>query len=314
MHGEAMRPRIDDTIAELIPSWPSSLRRDAERLPYRLGLTRSPEGRWEDFVVMDPNRDLPRYAAEDPTSPGLSRVRPEVLHAYRRAHHCAAAYGLIDDRLTDGQVSKAASLVLLREELRRAWTRALGEATGSPARARAVIAAALRSTKQGNQREQRALARARRRVHDEKIAKLSPVEYVSFTCDKLRWFGASAHALLLSLGERRRALALRAAYDTFSVALQCIDDAMDDGRDRETRGASFPDALGLPANGLLAAAPGLVHQAAAHAHAAQFHELSQWLTRVATTFEQRPVPGDPLQNAIAALILQSAMSEVHDAH
>lgn len=306
-----MRPRIDDTFAELIASLPMHLRRNADQLPYRLGLTRSPDGQWEDFVVMDPNRDLPRYAAEDPTNPGLSRLTPEELDAYRRAHHYAAIYGLIDDRLTDGQVSKVHAFVRLRDETRRAWTRALGKATGSPGRARAVIAAALRSTKDGNRREQRALAQAVRRPCGEK---LSPVEYVSFTCNKLRWFGASAHALLLSLGEPRRARALRAAYDTFSVALQCIDDAMDDVHDREIRGASFPEALGLPPNGLLAAAPGLVHQAADHARAAQFHELSQWLTRVGNTFEGRPVPGDPLRNALAALILQTAMNEVHDAH
>jgi hypothetical protein len=307
MPGNEPRPRIDETFAVLVDRLPPDLRREADRLPHRLGLTRRPDGGWEDFVVMDPNRDLPRYAAEDPAHPGRSRLAAERLLAYRRAHHCAAIYGLIADRIDDGQVTPDPALLHLRDAVHRAWIEALAGATGSPRRARAVVGAALRASRDGAAREQQALARAGRRGEGT----LSALDYIAFTCAKLRWFGASAHGLLLSLGEPRRARALRTAYDTFSVALQCIDDALDDASDRRARGASFPAALGLPPGGLLAAAPGLMAQAASIAGAARFHELGLWLGQTASRIERWPVPGDPLQNGLAASMLQAAMNEVH---
>ncbi|WP_044986149.1 hypothetical protein [Sorangium cellulosum] len=305
--GNEPRPRIDDTFAAVVAGLPADLRREAEHLPYRLGLTRSPSGAWEDFVVMDPNRDLPRYAAEDPARPGHCRLAVGQLFAYRRAHHCAAVYGLIADRIADGQVAKSRVFVRLRDEVLRAWIRALGVATGSPPRARALVGAALRATEWGNARERRALVRARRRGEGT----LSAREYFTFTSAKLRWFGATAHGLLLSLGEPGRAGALRRTYDIFSIALQCIDDALDDASDRRTRGASFPLALGLPSGGLLAAAPGLIGRAASLARAARFHEFGLWLERVAATLERWPIPGDPLQSSLAAAVLQAAAEEVH---
>lgn len=310
MLGEHLRPAIDDSFSVLVASLPDHLRAETVQLPYHLGLTREPNGKWEDFVVMDPNRDLPRYAAESPDMPGHSRLHPDELLGYRRAHHFAAIHGLLDDRLTDAQVPATNALLGLRLEARRAWFQALSTATRSPRRARAVIGAALRATAMGNRQEQHALELGRCHPHE---VTLSSVEYVSFICQKLRWFGASAHALLLSLNEPKRARALREAYDTFSVALQCIDDARDADRDLETRGANFPNALGFPPSGLLAAAPGLVRMASARAAAAHFHELSAWLARVAGTFEQWSIPGNGLQNALVATILHSAMNEVYDA-
>jgi hypothetical protein len=56
-----MRATIDDSFAELSRALPPDLRIHAVGLPFRLGLTRRPDGGWEDFVRMDPNRDLPRY-------------------------------------------------------------------------------------------------------------------------------------------------------------------------------------------------------------------------------------------------------------
>lgn len=310
MLGETQRPAIDDSFALLVESLPSDLRAETVQLPHRLGLTRHPDGGWEDFVVMDPNRDLPRYAAEAPLVPGTMRIRPDELLAYRRAHHYAAIYGLLDDRLTDEQVPQTKSLLRLRRESLRAWIQALTEATGSSRRAAQVIVTALQSTAKGNHREQAALELAR----SAEPTKLSPVEYVSFIGEKLRWFGASSHALLLSLHEPERAHGLRRAYDVFSVALQCIDDALDDDRDRAGRGISFPDALGLPPGGLLAAAPGLVRLASSYAEEFRFHELGAWLARVAKTFEEWPIPGNGLQNAFAAAIVHAATKEVYGAH
>ncbi len=303
--GDCPRPSIDDTFGALARRLPPPLAREADGLAHRLGLTTDPKGGFEDFVVMDPNRDLPRYASEDPRAPGASRLPRASLDAYRRAHHTAAVYGLIADRLADRQVRASATLVSLRDAVGAAWRDALASAVGSRRRAHALVGAALRSLDRGNRAERVALARARRRGKGT----LSPIDYVLFTCHKLRWFGASSQGLLLALGEPGRARALLRAYDTFSVALQCLDDALDDERDGAERGASFAFALGVPASGLSAATPALTARASSLASAAGFHELGRWLARVGETFADWPQPGDPAQNAEVVRTLVAASRE-----
>lgn len=304
--GEPVRPRIDDTLARVAERFPAPLREQTGGLAHRLGLTRTPEQGFESFVVMAPNRDLPRYAAEDPRRPGTCRLSPGSLARWRRAHHCAAVFGLVSDRLDDGQIAPDPWLLGLRDEMLAAWKVELAGALGSPARARALIGAALRALGRGNALERQALSRAK----ESGPGTLSAQEYVRTVRWKLRWFGVAGHGALLSLGEPRRARALRDAYDTFSVGLQCVDDALDAERDERERGASFPAALGLPPEALLAASKGLFARAARMAGEAHFHELAEWLSAMAERAARAHVAGDPLRNALGASILHAAVSEV----
>jgi hypothetical protein len=304
--GNLDRPRIDDTFAQVAERFPAHLREPASGLAHRLGLTETPAQGFESFVVMAPNRDLPRYAAEDPRRPGSCRLSPEALAPWRRAHHCAAVFGLVSDRLDDGQVAPAPWVEGIRDEMLAAWTAELGLALGSPARAHALVGAALRQLEQGNSMERQALSRTR----ELGPGTLSGAQYVRMTCAKLAWFGVSGHGVLLFLDEPRRARALRDAYDTFSVALQCIDDALDAESDERVRGACFPAALGLPPEALLTASKGLLARAARMAKKARFHELAEWLSNMAGRAAAAYVAGDPLRNALGASVLHAAAEEV----
>jgi hypothetical protein len=304
--GDLVRPRIDDTLAQVAERFPAPLRERTAGLAHRLGLTETPAQGFESFMVTAPNRDLPRYAAEDPRRPGACRLSPEALLRWRRAHHCAVVFGLVSDRLDDGQIAPLPWLEGLRAELLAAWTAELGLALGSPARARAIVGAALRQLEQGNSMERRALSRTR----DLGPGTLSAMEYVQIICAKLGWFGVSGRGALLSLGEPRRARALQNAYDMFSVALQCIDDALDAGSDERVRGACFPAALGLPPEALLTASKGLLARAARMAKKARFHELAGWLSDMSGRAAAAYVAGDPLRNALGASVLHAAAEEV----
>ena len=77
-------PTLDGSYRLLVNSVPEALRATAERLPWRLGLTRAPDGGWGDFVGLHPNRELPLYAAQGPDA-GLVTSRSE-LRRYLRAH------------------------------------------------------------------------------------------------------------------------------------------------------------------------------------------------------------------------------------
>lgn len=308
MSGKIVRPRIDDTFNDVVRGLPVELQNGARELPYRLGLTAA-GGTWEDFVVMDPNRDLPRYASENPSNPGACLVNPETLAAFRRAHHCAAIYGLIHDRIADSQVLADSTILGLRTSFLEEWRTSLCIATDSARLSRSCIGEALGELEVGNAREAIALESATTRGEGT----LRATEYAMLVRAKLRWFGTAAHALLLSLGQTQRAMRLREAYDTFSMALQCMDDALDEPRDVKQRGMSFPRALGLSPAGLLGAVPGLVDRAAMLALEAEFHELGSWFTRVAATFRRLPIFGEPLEAGVAALVILAAVEDVYRA-
>src|SRR3954469_12373802 len=93
----------------------------AKRLPFSLGLTEHEEGRWEDFIVVEPDRCLPWYAAQRTGDEHESMVSAQELDHFLRAHHAAGFHGLICDRLDDGQVIATPELVALRSLLLRYW-------------------------------------------------------------------------------------------------------------------------------------------------------------------------------------------------
>jgi hypothetical protein len=263
---------------------------------------------WEDFIITDLNRDLPRYAAECVAHEGGPYLQDGQLDLFRRAHHCAIMYGLIVDRIADGQLAAAADLLRLKRRFGVEWVEALAAALKSPQAAERLVRGALRELVAGNRRERRALAAAAAQP-----GSLSAIEYVGFTLQKLRWFGTSADAVFLVTPRSTHDGEFRRAYDTFSIALQCIDDALDAPTDLINRGASFPCALGMAPGGLMAAAPQLVRRAFEIAHDAGFGRFACWLARVARTLADRQIPGDPLDVGLSAALICSATEEVTNA-
>ncbi len=263
---------MDATYQRLTQCLPEPLRQYGGSLPYRLGLTRWRDGRWEDFWVLDINRDLPGYAAEDPNRPGHLLVSQEVLAHYRSAHHCAAIHGLIADRLVDRQVVPEMGLLLYRGIFLRAWEHELAAALGDWRLARQALARALISLRRGTALELKTMARRRMDV----------ATYAVQTREKLRWGGTAAVSMLRHLGQPERAALLERSYDRFCFALQCLDDALDCEEDERTRGTSVPKVLGTPEDVLVRALPPLLESAIRLAEQARMIRLATWMQGFAT--------------------------------
>ena len=118
---------------------PRALRALAERLPWRLGLTQSPDGGWSDFVGLHPNRALPVYAAQAPDGDAGRHRRPTCVR-YLRAHHIGGFTWLLRDRLEDGQVaSPTDGLFELAEVFEQRWREALARRRPATRRWRSAV-------------------------------------------------------------------------------------------------------------------------------------------------------------------------------
>lgn len=287
---------IDTTLAELIPLLPAEVRALAPSLPYHLGLCRDPHGRWDDFVTLPPNRDLPSFAAEWPAEPSLG---PREVARFSRAHHLAAVWGLVADRLIDRQVLRTEALTLTRRLLLSAWVDALSDATGSRRYARGLIGVSVRRWRSGARLEQRAsLARAQ-----------SLEGYLTSVHLKLHWIGTSAAAMFSESAER--SLALRSAVDLFLLSCQLRDDALDDEEDRAQQGLSVAAVLGVHPGVLFRAAPRVVRAAQAEAVRGGFHRLARWLRSHAEQVDQRFMERDPTHDEAAAARLANLLLIQH---
>lgn len=286
---------MDVTFRGVLTALPEPLRDFSSSLPHRLGLTRWPDGGFEDFWVLDINRDLPGYVIAN-----LPVREPDaMLDAYRRAHHCAAVYGLVADRLGDRQVEFDPRLVRIARVFRRAWEDALAEATSSE-RARSVIARALRSLRRGTRMERRALVQRQ----------LTLPVYVLQTREKLRWGGAAARCLVEEAVGEQRATLLERSYDRFCFALQCLDDAMDSADDERVHGVSVPTMLGLPAGALVRATPAIVAGARNLAEEGGFHQLAEWLRRFHGLCVRLEPDGDATGDARLGRFISQAAEEL----
>lgn len=251
-------PSITATCEKLLGSLPTPLRAAIRHLPHRLGLVGNPRGTWDEFVRLDPTRNLPLYAGE------ASSDRHEVA-ACLQAHHCQAVFGLIGDRIADGQVSPEPDILALRRFFLSEWKTALARAAGPRSRSR--IACGIRSWKRGVASD-RAFGSGRR---------LDLGEYVRTVRLKLEWSGLSARCLVENEGDGGRLEAWDRTYAMFMIGLQCMDDAVDLEEDRATRGAAVPDALGIRPQALLSVIAALVPMAEEQARDAGFMKFATWL-------------------------------------
>jgi hypothetical protein len=292
---------MDVTYRRITQHLPVPLRDYGKTLPHRLGLTRWTDGHWEDFWVLDLNRDLPGYVAEDPDRPGTLLVSPETLANYRAAHHCAAIHGLISDRLVDRQVEPDMGLLLFRGIFLRAWERELTAALGDRSLARKALARSLVSLRRGTALELRTTA----------ARQMDVATYAVQTREKLRWGGTAAWCLLRHAGQPERAALLERSYDVFCFALQCLDDALDCEEDERTRGTSIPAVLGIPEGALVRALPPLLDTAMALAKEARLGRMVTWMDGFSKLVRGIQPGGDPTENEVLgrriATIAQEAL-------
>lgn len=286
---------IDDTFRELTSSLPESVRPVLSGLPHRLGLTSSETGQFGDFVRLHPNRELPLYAAEEMSGLGdvACEISPDRVACFQRAHHLAAFYWLVRDRLADGQVAVDDTLAQARELLRRRWIETLTAATEDPGVAHYLIEEVTLDWERGVRDEKEALRRG----------VTTPGMHGRMVTDKLRWISSASVALLIDRGELERAVLFRRAYDLFVLSLQCIDDVNDQKEDEALYGSSVPAALGCSGGTLMRAAPKLAARAAAVAGDGGFDRFATWLGAFARALGTWRPEGNPIADELGAIAL-----------
>lgn len=269
-------------------------------LPFSLGLSKSPSATWSDFIQLPPNRDLPEWINEsaDSRDPLLSG---DVVEAFSRAHHLAAGWGLVADRIEDGQVSPRPEFLGPRSALLTAWREALGEACRDHRIANVFIDDALSAWEMGT--------RIERSFFDGKRGLERAGEYARSIRLRLRWVSASACAMLACAGQQPRIPPFREAHEIFMCGLQCRDDAFDADDDRGTRGAAVHEVLGVPRGGLIRAAPRVLRRASRVAEGSAFHKLAVWVAAFAEEVDVRSNQEDHLQSEMSGVILASAICD-----
>ncbi|RKH43797.1 hypothetical protein [Corallococcus sicarius] len=287
----------DLEYAVTLDALPTDLQPFAKELPFHLGLTAHPEGGWEDYSALAPFQRLPAYAAER-SGPALA---PEFQARYLRAHHRGGFFGLLIDRLEDGQVPVRPEWPRLRQALFDQWLQSLTEATGNEALATQALHAAIEDWIDAVATE-RAL-RTRRR--------LSVAQYARLVSQKVSWLGTSAFCLLLAHGDPARLPVFRRAFDLLLLSSQCLDDALDADEDTRLHGIGFPEALGHPPRGLLRTAPGVARLGATLAREGGFHELGTWLAERARTLDESQSGKSSLQAEMSALALVAAVTQLY---
>jgi len=287
-------PGFDETYRWLVDGLPRRLRGPAQRLPWRLGLTKSPDGRWGEFVRLHPNRELPLYAAQAPG--GELGLTDGELGPFLRAHHLGAFAWLVRDRLEDGQIADGKGedgdhLLELADIFEQRWREAITDGTGSASLAEALFRRVTTRWQRGTRAEQRVLAAGSMRA---------PI-YAVIVREKLGWIAAPSQALLQVSGDPARMTAFLQAHDLYLAGLQALDDVIDAEEDRALRGADVPSALGCSAGALVRVAPKLLRRAAATAEAGAFTWFATWLGAFAGAISSWRMPGDPLGDELDSI-------------
>jgi len=291
-------PTIEDTYRSLVGSLPGDLRKLAERLPWRLGLTQARDGGWSEFVGLHPNRALPVYAAQ--AADGAPAVTELEVVRYLRAHHIGGFTWLLQDRLEDGQViDPEDGLYDLADFFCRRWHEALALATDDAPLADSLCRRASARWRRGTGAEARLLGAC---------AVRAPI-YAAVVREKLSWIAVPSQALLLSHGDPRRVPAFLRAHDLFMLGLQAVDDVVDAAQDRALRGGDVPGALGCTPGALVRVAPQLVQRAAAVAASGGFGWFANWLQAFADALTGWRLDGDRVTDELDAIGIAGEIEE-----
>lgn len=292
--GERASDRLSETWRAFVGAHDGADAGALRALPREVGLPVGDDGEaWDRFVRLPPNRALPRFALPDALR---DRVTEASLAAFVRAHHHAAYFGIVADRIADLQVARSEALVRARTVLLRAWERALTDAMGEAPAARSLIAEDLRGWRRGLRMEGAAFA----------ARALAPDRYFATVAVRLRWISTSARAMLHALGARDAAGALGRACDLFLFACQCRDDALDADEDRRARGASVPELLGMSPGALVRAAVTMLRRAEEAARGGGLRELAAWLRGFAREADVWWEGEPPILQTMGAMVITEA--------
>lgn len=291
--------RIDRVYRTVVDVLPSDLRSRALALPHEIGIAAREGGGFCEYASSLPMQELPLFAAE-----GAARrralARSGALDRFRIAHYCGGFWGLLCDRLADGQVKADQALFRISRALRRRWLEALVLASGNRAVARAAVARAARRFRDAARRERHVLL----------VGALGVKQYVAITVDKVAWLMISAGLLLRGHATEARAMAFERCFNLLMLGLQCFDDARDAEEDARLHGHGFPQSLGVTARALFGAGRELHAIAAERSAREGFFALGAWAHRRCAEIRRLDVDGGDVQSKMSSVLLAGEMSRI----
>jgi hypothetical protein len=254
---------LDDTYGEVLAELSGSARELGDDL---LGLVNFRPGasRWEDAIRLEACRHLPIFAAET-----LPLARRALVDAFLAAHHRSLFYGVLADRLADGQLAETPALRTLEAALLDAWRRGLATALGDPLRAETIVESATDDALIGLGIQRRAFSEGRMNVED----------YRRLILLKLGWSIATADALVGSDLPSRVGSPFATSARLLLIALQCVDDTLDVDEDRALTNHDIPSMLGISSVTMRRAASYLLWRASDIAREGGFESFADWLSR-----------------------------------
>lgn len=241
-------PTPDQTWGYVVSSRDPAFRQLTRVIPYRIGISPRPDGNFSDYVREPLMFDLPALVAVETDIP------TDELQRWTRAHHCAGFYGLVTDRIADGQVVPDAALRADQAWMFECWVSHFAIACGDLDEARSRIE---------RERAQWTAAVERERSWSRGV-RISIEDYGRVVRAKCAFLWVTAEAMLEHGGvPLHRVAQIREAFERVMIALQCCDDARDGDEDREMRGASTAELLGVDEHSLNAAAALLLQRTTA---------------------------------------------------
>lgn len=262
---------------------PVDRREEGIRLPYEIGIAKDKNGGWEDYSSSAPLYDMPLYVLENAgTLDSIDSSR--IVEPFRIAHHCAGFYGLLCDRLADGQCDKSEMTDYFKNHFRSCWVKYLAIAAKQREQVMcSIVESVIDLWEQGIQMDKRLIG----------SGKMTVISYAELIILKVRWLSLASIYLLKALGQIQRIPEFQLVFNLMLLGMQCRDDAVDHQEDTLLNSMSYPKALGVSPGALYRAGASLLRRGIHEAEEFHFHRLASWLGRhhqtpYKTTFDECP--------------------------
>jgi len=260
------QPSLDDSYRQLLTELPPSLRQSARALPGDIEFCRGAIS-WDACVRLRVCRNLPLFAAE-----AMGRTR-KTASRFIVAHHRSLFYGVLADRLADGQVTHTSELRAIEKLFLAAWRKSLAEAAGRPVVVNRLVSQRLRDARLAQDIQRLAFRR-----HT-----ISRRSYRKMVIMKLGWSTLTSELFLATTAARSDQVAFSKTMQLLLLGLQCTDDAVDTSEDDRIFGSNIPKLLNTSPATLAKAGTHLISDASELARGGGFNDLARWLDRHAST-------------------------------
>ncbi|MBU3915769.1 hypothetical protein KKA14_09570, partial [bacterium] len=187
---------------------------------------------------------------------------------FRHAHHCAGFWGLLSDRLADGQAKRNKTTDIFQDFFKQCWILSLTKATEkNNSEIVNLVNSAIADWEKGIRLERKFFRPGLLTVED----------YTETIRLKVYWLSLTSICLLQSLDQQSQIKSFQLIYNMMLCGMQSRDDAMDFIEDEALNGISYPDALGVTPGSLYRNGLELLKKSSLLAKDLGFIKLSNWL-------------------------------------